>query len=917
MKERKKKMSKSKEKILATTLAILMIISLATIFSAVAPVKATYVSAIGNTPTTTQGYPSALTTSPPAGVTPGTTIVTVPYLSFSPLTIGMGQTLLVNVWSSPGSYHAFPMVDYQVNIIKPDGTTMTVGPFNSYCGDFTAWFTLIPDQVGTWQFQFVNGGTYIPVGQYWDAPGSLTGGFIATSQFINIGSSIYYTPTSTGWQNLTVTQNGVNSWPPTPASVMGDYWTRPLNPMWRDLASNIGDFPFDGAYYFADGHVLYPDTATKYKYTPWVQAPNTAHILWDRTLDTTGPAGMVGGYTYQYSLAPSAGTPQIIYAGRAYQTISTYIDNGSLVNMLECYDLRTGDVYWKTPVLANIVPGAFGIGTAIQYIAPSIIEYQAPTDSSLPSGASIARDTNADAGYNIALIAFAGNSIYKFSPATGQMTGNYSIFAGAGTSIGTPTYTQPGYALMVETITTGSGASAVSTYRLINFTTWGTANTLAARMVSNITWPQSTIYGGTTAIGGGGGALDIENGLAASVGWNTPPGPQWGIGTEIYVTDLTTGNVLWHLTTNNSVTENIQSTSSPVFWHGNLAINAHGRSWICFNGRTGAVVWTSDQTEYPWGAWWPYSTDTYVYNSTSAAIIVPTYEGIYAINWADGKILWHYSTENTYVPFETPYNADPFFSGVELADGKVYAYNTEHTPTYPRTRSWSTYCINATDGTLLWKMYNPMVEGAIADGYLTAANTYDGKMYVFGKGQSSTAITGPQTTVPLGQAVLIQGNVMDQSPGQPNTPAVSVGSMVLEMEHIHMAMPITGLWGNETITGVPLTLTAIASDGTVTNIGTTTTNGYYGTFGTTWTPTKEGVYTILASFAGDDSYGSSTAATSISVGPAPTAAPTAAPTSTPLTASDITNSLMTYLVAGIVAIIIVIVIVGVLILRKK
>ena len=71
-----------------------------------------------------------------------------------------------------------------------------------------------------------------------------------------------------------------------------------------------------------------------------------------------------------------------------------------------------------------------------------------------------------------------------------------------------------------------------------------------------------------------------------------------------------------------------------------------------------------------------------------------------------------------------------------------------------------------------------------------------------------------------------------------------------------------------------MTLTAIGSDGSVTDIGTVTTNGYYGTFGNAWTPPKEGVYTIMASFGGDDSYGSSSAATSVSVGPAPSVAPT-------------------------------------------
>jgi len=67
---------------------------------------------------------------------------------------------------------------------------------------------------------------------------------------------------------------------------------------------------------------------------------------------------------------------------------------------------------------------------------------------------------------------------------------------------------------------------------------------------------------------------------------------------------------------------------------------------------------------------------------------------------------------------------------------------------------------------------------------------------------------------------------------------------------------------------VPVVLTAI-KDGKVIDLGTVTTNGFYGTFSFAWTPPDEGTYTIIASFMGDDSYGSSAAATAITVGPPP------------------------------------------------
>jgi len=127
-----------------------------------------------------------------------------------------------------------------------------------------------------------------------------------------------------------------------------------------------------------------------------------------------------------------------------------------------------------------------------------------------------------------------------------------------------------------------------------------------------------------------------------------------------------------------------------------------------------------------------------------------------------------------------------------------------------------------------------------------------------------------------------------------------------------MQMPITGLWNNETLTGVPVALTAIGSDGTVIDIGSVTTNGYYGTFGYAWTPPKEDTYTILASFAGDDSYGSSSAATFVSVGPAP------APIEFPQSTTPVDNSTLLY---GILAAVVVAILIGlvaiVLVLRKR
>jgi hypothetical protein len=88
------------------------------------------------------------------------------------------------------------------------------------------------------------------------------------------------------------------------------------------------------------------------------------------------------------------------------------------------------------------------------------------------------------------------------------------------------------------------------------------------------------------------------------------------------------------------------------------------------------------------------------------------------------------------------------------------------------------------------------------------------------------------------------------------------------MDFLHIQRPIDGLFGNETITGVPVAVCAIGANGEYYDLGETVTDGYYGTFGLSWTPEEEGTFKIIAAFDGDDSYGSSAAATFVTVGPA-------------------------------------------------
>ena len=81
----------------------------------------------------------------------------------------------------------------------------------------------------------------------------------------------------------------------------------------------------------------------------------------------------------------------------------------------------------------------------------------------------------------------------------------------------------------------------------------------------------------------------------------------------------------------------------------------------------------------------------------------------------------------------------------------------------------------------------------------------------------------PNKVIAKGATVQIQGNVLDQSPAQPGTPAVSDSSMSEQMDYLHM-QNATLLNSGYTPTGVQVTLTAVDPNNNTEIIGTSTTN---------------------------------------------------------------------------------------------
>jgi hypothetical protein len=113
-------------------------------------------------------------------------------------------------------------------------------------------------------------------------------------------------------------------------------------------------------------------------------------------------------------------------------------------------------------------------------------------------------------------------------------------------------------------------------------------------------------------------------------------------------------------------------------------------------------------------------------------------------------------------------------------------------------------------------------------------------------------------------------------------------------------------------TGVTVSINVIDANNNNRNIGTTTSDSS-GAFSLQWTPDIQGKYTVIATFAGSESYYPASLETSFAVDPAhPTEAPTAKPTTSAADIYFVPATAGLFVIIGIVLVLLVI-----LLLRKR
>ena len=339
-------------------------------------------------------------------------------------------------------------------------------------------------------------------------------------------------------------------------------------------------------------------------------------------------------------------------------------------------------------------------------------------------------------------------------------------------------------------------------------------------------------------------------------------------------------------------------------------------TWTGYDLKTGQKLWGPTQ---------PYSNVWGYYDNEAKGVI--GYGNLYtwsingevhAYNIKTGAENWSYSTGDAGI--DTPYGIWPLGTWQMqhiLADGKLYV-SAGHDYTPPVFKGAKLYCINASTGEEIWDSLNFDIISSpgIADGIMVWLNGYDNQIYGYGKGPSAMTVTAPNVENEFGKSVVIRGTITDISAGAkqdlvaskfPNgLPCVSDESQSKFMEAVYQQQPMP-----TNLTGVSIVFSVLDSNGNYRTIGTTTSDGS-GMFTYTWTPDIQGDYTVVASFAGTNSYYSSSAETSFYVG-ASEATPTPVATQTQSMAD-------LYFVPGIIAIIIAIIVVGaviILALRKR
>jgi outer membrane protein assembly factor BamB len=814
---------------------------------------------------------AAIAVIPVNAHTPPWTVSTYSYIVVEPSPIGVGQTAYVTYWidkvppTASGSW-GYRWHGMTITVTKPDGTTENLGPFNSDAVG-GAWASYVPQMVGTYTFVGHFPSQVVVNENPYPFPLSVDIGVAFVNDTYAASDS---TPVT-----LTVTNQQLTSnYPDNP--LPKDYWSRPISSMnrnwytlggnWLGLAST--NFGITGKYDANNGN-----------FNPYTTAPESAHVLWTKSLAFGGQIGGEFGDSqtsvYATGTAYEAKFSAVIISGILYYT--EYPGAGNNPGKLKAVDLRTGQEVWnidaKSPLKCGMV---YNFVNGDQYGALSYLFTAPATMGFIPYP--------------------PGNTWSMYDAKTGAW-----ILDIANTTAGTLVRGPNGELLSYRasggmlSLWNASRLMAKSSDKLLTFTYYSGTEIWRPPQGANISWTDGNQWSAPLATNLSGVPISLSVSkvsddvvLATQSAPAVPGGHNMGWRVDAAYSAID-GRLLWGP---------VNRTLTP--WTGvGLGPAAEGvyteytRQTMTMSGydlKTGQKLYNT----LPFNSSWNY----YNYNIGAIAygnLYVWGLSGeVYCFDVHTGTLKWNWNAGSAGI--DTPYGTWPLGtwpSHYVIADGKLYL-RAGHDYTPPVFKGAKIYCLNAYTGEKLWDSlsFDIVSSPAVADGIMLWDNGYDNLIYAYGKGLSATTVSVPDTAIPLGSPVLIKGTVTDQSPGKTcigvpaaGTPAISDADMSRWMEYLYQQQPKP-----TNATGVSIHLTAIDPNGNSQEIGTITSD-IKGNYFASWTPTLTGIYKISASFEGSKSYYSSDVETAFLIGeastvpsvtstPTQTTQPTVAPTVT-------------------------------------
>ncbi len=819
------------------------------------------------------------------------------YIGATPNPVGVGQPTLLHF----GITRELQITQdgwegITVTVTRPDQTTETLGPKRTDATGGTG-LMYTPSMEGTYKLQ-----THFPAQWY-----NYSSFDFFTFTFLNINT--YYEDADSEVLELVVVAEQQVYWPGIPLPT--EYWTRPIDSQLREWAAVSASW-------------LEP---TGFGVNPIVEknddAPETAHILWEKPFVLGGLAGGdLGDWgTYTGDAYEGKFINSLIIQGVLIYRKFDDIGGDDVDNWIVAVDLHTGETLWEKTLYS-----------------PTTGERVYPSHGQIYMWDSFnAHGTHAYlfCAESVGFFAFGATpDWHAFDPFTGRW-----LFTMEGLPSGSR-MRGPHGEILIYSLSLSGGYMTCWNSSAVIAAYWGTDP-------NNPAWgswrPQGKIINATgtapitpsTPLGRQGyqSNISIPIGLPGSAMSYFYDDVVMGFYRPDTIGFFSTQSfndppfILWAFDAKTGALKFNKTIAAPP---GNVSVALGARS---AEDRV-ITIWCKELRQH-WGysldtgdyLWGPTPKQNYLdYLSMNTVIAYNRFYSIgmsgnlYCYNATTGALLWTYTArdELSEILWANDWSIRPLM----FADGKMYLGQSEHSPVNPLPRGAPMVCIDALTGEEIWRadgLFRQTDWGGRAvmgDSIIATMDSYNQMIYAIGKGPSATTVSAAPKVSVHGSSVLVEGMVTDISPGTEQyartarfphgVPAVADQDMSDWMLYVYKQFPRPA-----DVTGVEVVVEVLDPNNNFYEVGRATSDGT-GFYSVAFTPEVPGKYTILASFAGSKAYYGSFAETAINVESAPM--PTPPPTPTP---APMTDTYVLGIGAGAIVAIVVIGLVLILMLRKR